>query len=182
MRCIFRIILLCVLLICQTDVFADEQIKGDTYTMKVFDGWVPGTTERIEGKIARRKIKGYDVTYTSRINLKESCSVEVLEYLNCCDGASVLQNDSLMYAKSKRYSDILWGNDAFSLRNVELQSIPERHPEPGKLESVIQKTWYIQGERNLYVITFSANDDKVYNGWLSKVESLIVTLKEFTHL
>lgn len=87
-----------------------------------------------------------------------------------------------MYAKSKRYSDILWGNDAFSLRNVELQSIPEKHPETGKLESVIQKTWYIQGERNLYVITFSANDDKVYNGWLSKVESLIVTLKEFTHL
>ena len=175
---VFRILLFCFLFICQIDASADELIKGDTYTMKIFDGWVPGTTERIEGKIARRKINGYDVTYTSRINMKESCSVEVLEYLDCSNGTNVLRHDSLMYAKSKRYSDISWGNDNLSLRNVESKSIPVKHPETGRLESIMQKTWYVQGKRSLYVLTFSADDAKVYSKWLPEVESLMTTLKE----
>lgn len=88
--------------------FADQWLKGDTYTMKIFDGWVPSTTEKIEGKIGRRKIGRYNVTYTSRINIKESCSVEVLEYLNCKNGISVLQRDSLIYKESKKYRTIVW--------------------------------------------------------------------------
>lgn len=85
----------------RTDIFADQWLKGDTYTMKIFDGWVPSTTEKIEGKIGRRKIGRYNVTYTSRINIKESCSVEVLEYLNCKNGISVLQRDSLYIRRVK---------------------------------------------------------------------------------
>ena len=66
----------------------------------------------------------------------------------------------------------MWKKDNFSLRNVELHSIPERHPETGELESLKQKKWYIQGEKSLYVVIFSANDDKSYGKWVSKVESL----------
>lgn len=156
MKYFLRIILLCCLFIHPADIFADQWLKGDTYTMKIFDGWVPSTTEKIEGKIGRRKIGRYNVTYTSRINIKESCSVEVLEYLNCKNGISVLQRDSLI--------------------NVELHSIPERHPETGELESLKQKKWYIQGKKSLYVVIFSANDDKSYGKWVSKVESLTKTL------
>lgn len=125
MKYFLRIILLCCLFIHPADIFADQWLKGDTYTMKIFDGWVPSTTERIEGKIGRRKIGRYNVTYTSRINIKESCSVEVLEYLNCKNGISVLQRDSLIYKESKKYRTIVWKKDNFSLRNVELHSIPE---------------------------------------------------------
>ena len=178
MRRFFRLILFCSLFIAHTDAFADELMKGDTYTMKIFDGWVPGTSERLAGKIARRKINGYDATYTSRINMKESCSIDVLEYLKCKNGASVLRKDSLMYATSNRYSHISWKDDHSSLGNVELRTVPHKHPETGKLESEIHKTWYIQGKKSLYVITFSADDEKVYHKWLSKVKDLITTLKE----
>ena len=176
MKYFLRIILLCCLFIHPADIFADQWLKGDTYTMKIFDGWVPSTTEKIEGKIGRRKIGRYNVTYTSRINIKETCSVEVLEYLNCKNGISVLQRDSLIYKESKKYRTIVWKKDNFSLRNVELHSIPERHPETGELESLKQKKWYIQGEKSLYVVIFSANDDKSYGKWVSKVESLTKTL------
>ncbi len=108
MKYFLRIILLCCLFIHPADIFADQWLKGDTYTMKIFDGWVPSTTEKIEGKIGRRKIGRYNVTYTSRINIKESCSVEVLEYLNCKNGISVLQRDSLIYKENKKYRTIVW--------------------------------------------------------------------------
>lgn len=176
MKYFLRIILLCCLFIHPADIFADQWLKGDTYTMKIFDGWVPSTTEKIEGQIGRRKIGRYNVTYTSRINIKESCSVEVLEYLNCKNGISVLQRDSLIYKESKKYRTIVWKKDNFSLRNVELHCIPERHPETGELESLKQKKWYIQGKKSLYVVIFSANDDKSYGKWVSKVESLTKTL------
>lgn len=179
MKRFFKLILFCSLFAGHTDAIADELIKGDTYTMKMFDGWVPGTSEKLEGKIARRKINGYDATYTSRINMKEACSVDVLEYLDCKNGTSVLQKDSLMYATSNGYIHISWKDDNFSLGNVELRTVPHKHPETGKLEYVMQKTWYIQGEKSLYVITFSADDDKVYTKWLPKVKSLIESLKEY---
>jgi hypothetical protein len=137
----------------------------------IFLRFYKSTTEKIEGKIGRRKIGRYNVTYTSRINIKESCSVEVLEYLNCKNGISVLQRDSLIYKENKKYRTIVWKKD-----NVELHSIPERHPETGELESLKQKKWYIQGKKSLYVVIFSANDDKSYGKWVSKVESLTKTL------
>lgn len=40
MKYFLRIILLCCLFIHPADIFADKWLKGDTYTMKIFDGWV----------------------------------------------------------------------------------------------------------------------------------------------
>ena len=158
MKYFLRIILLCCLFIHPADIFADQWLKGDTYTMKIFDGWVPSTTEKIEGQIGRRKIGRYNVTYTSRINIKESCSVEVLEYLNCKNGISVLQRDSLIYKESKKYRTIVWKKDNFSLRNVQLHSIPERHPETGELESLKQKAALSALDKSEFEISSNACD------------------------
>ena len=154
------------------------KLNGDTYTMNMFIDWEPSTTEKLMGKKYERKMRGYDVTWTSRINMSEDCSIEIQEYKKCRDYSLICSEDSLIYAQSDIFASVTWGYDDVSYRTVELVGVPHRHSETGKLDILREKKWYKRGKNNLYVISFGSTDEQTYLKWLPKIKRLINSLKE----
>lgn len=96
----------------------DAVICGETYKIKMMKGWEPGTTEKMMGKPAHRKIAGYDAFITSRIHPDKNaeCSIEITEYIKCRDYLAIQKRDSVTHASSGLYESTKWNKGKTGLR------------------------------------------------------------------
>lgn len=163
----------------------DENISvvhGETYVMNVPEGWKPGTSETMAGKPFRRKIAGYDVSTTSRINPEKNadCSIEISEYIKCKDCSLIQKRDSVMHVTSELLASMKWhrGNNISYQSYVDLIGKPHRHLETGKEMILRERVWYKAGKNNVYVIRFSTTSTDTWENCLLKMERLVATLQE----
>ena len=157
-------------------------LRGETYVVNIPKGWEPGTSEKMAGKPFRRKIAGYDVTTTSRINpdRKVDCSIEISEYIKCKDYSSIQKKDSVRYATSELFASMKWhkGDNVSHQYYVDLIGKPHRHLETGEEMVLRERVWYKAGNDNIYVIRFGTTSIDTWKIWLPKIEKLVATLQE----
>lgn len=160
----------------------DVVICGETYKINMMKGWESGTTEKMMGKPARRKIAGYDASIISRFHpdRKADCSIEITEYIKCRDYLAIQKRDSMIHASSGLCESIKWykrkelGCECY----VDLISSPQEHIETGEITVLRERAWYRAGRNNVYVIKFQTTSVDSWRTYLPEMEKIVASLKE----
>ena len=160
----------------------DTILYGETYSISMIKGWELGTTEKMMGKPARRKIAGYDASITLRTHPDKNvdCSIEITEYLKCLDYLSIQKRDSARFASLELYESAKWnkrkelGCECY----VDLVSVPQQHIETGEITVLRERVWYKAGRNNVYVIRLQTTSADSWRTYLPEIEKIVPSLKE----
>jgi len=53
-----------------------------------------------------------------------------------------------------------------------------KHPETGESQILKIKTWYVQGKKNTYLISFATTEEQIWAKKLPEMEKIALSLKE----
>ena len=158
---------------------------GDTYVMNMIKGWELSTGEKLYKKPARRTVRGYEATQITRIRPKNSikdmgASISIMEFKECRSYKLIQKQDSLNYLKDTSISSTIWDVQSSEKvkRSVVLTYKANKHPDTGESQILKIKTWYVQGKKNTYLISFATTEEQIWAKELPEMEKIALSLKE----
>ncbi|EEF90683.1 hypothetical protein BACCELL_01688 [Bacteroides cellulosilyticus DSM 14838] len=153
--------------------------------MNMIKGWELSTGEKLYKKPARRTVRGYEATQITRIRPKNSikdmgASISIMEFKECRSYKLIQKQDSLNYLKDTSISSTIWDVQSSEKvkRSVVLTYKANKHPETGESQILKIKTWYVQGKKNTYLISFATTEEQIWAKELPEMEKIALSLKE----
>ena len=160
-------------------------LRGDTYVMNMIKGWELSTGEKLYKKPARRTVRGYETTQITRIRPKNSIKdmgafISIMEFKGCRSYKLIQKQDSLNYLKDTSISSTVWDVQSSEKvkQSVVLTYKANKHPETGESQILKIKTWYVQGKKNTYLISFATTEEQIWAKKLPEMEKIALSLKE----
>lgn len=156
------------------------KMSGDTYTIHMIEGWYKCTGEILAKGPARKKMAGYETTWTTRICPDNDGSIAITEFKGCKDCRQIQKQDSLEHAINKQVRTVTWSMPKASKvkYSVDVFYHPAAHPETGKKEELRIRDWYVCGKNNTYLISYATTSISAWNKWLPEMEKLVISLQE----